>query len=311
VSPIEAAREAIEHTRRHLFPFGFSRWLTLGFVAFLDQCGRGGSTFNVPTGGGGDRSGELERAVQWVSAHVGLVAVIAAVALTLIVAVMAVVLWLNSRGVFVYLDDVVTGRAEVSRPWREHAQRARSYFAWSFGLSLATLVAVVSILAAGGMVLVGVWRGRSLGVGAVFAVVTLGLALLVVVVIVNLLALALRDFAAPIQMCRSVPCGEAMRLVRDLVKLAPGPIALYVLLKIVFAVTLGLALILAACATCCCALLPVVTQTLLQPLFYFERAWSVCLLRMMGYDLLGGGSSDEQSAVSRQQEEETSPPADH
>ena len=35
-SPIDAAREAFEHTRRQLFPFRFERWLTLGFVAFLD-----------------------------------------------------------------------------------------------------------------------------------------------------------------------------------------------------------------------------------------------------------------------------------
>src|SRR5262245_39036986 len=126
-SPMEAAREAMEHTRRHLFPFNFSRWLTLGFVAFLDQCGRGGSAFNVPSGGGGDRSSEVARLVQWISTHVGLVAVIAGVGMTVIVAVMAAILWLNSRGVFMYLDNVVTGRAEVSRPWREHAQRAWSY----------------------------------------------------------------------------------------------------------------------------------------------------------------------------------------
>jgi len=38
--------------------------------------------------------------------------------------------------------------------------------------------------------------------------------------------------------------------------------------------------------TCCCILLPVVTQTALQPLFFFERAWSLYLLRQMGYDLV-------------------------
>ena len=285
----------MEHTRRHLFPFDFSRWLTLGFVAFLDQCGRG-SSFNVPGGRGGEGSGELARAAQWIATHVGLVAVIAAVGMALIVAVMAGVLWLNSRGVFMYLDNVVTGRAELSRTWREHAQRAWSYFAWSFGLSLATLVAVVSVLAAAGMLLVGLWRGRSLGVGAVVGLVFLGLALLLVVALANLLALALRDFAAPIQLARNVSCGDAMRLLRDLVKLAPAAFALYVLLKIVYAVTLGMALIVAACVTCCCALLPVVTQTLFQPLFYFERAWSVCLLRMMGYDLLGGAATSDGAA---------------
>jgi len=43
----------------------------------------------------------------------------------------------------------------------------------------------------------------------------------------------------------------------------------------------------------------VVTQTVLQPLFFFERAWSLHLLRQMGYDLIGreavleGGTSPD------------------
>jgi hypothetical protein len=56
----------------------------------------------------------------------------------------------------------------------------------------------------------------------------------------------------------------------------------------VFEVARGVLLVLAACLTLCCILLPVVTQTVLQPLFFFERAWSLCLLRQMGYDLMGG-----------------------
>jgi hypothetical protein len=285
VSPIEAARDAIEHTRRNLFPFNFSRWMTLGFLAFLDQCGRGiGSSFNVP--GSHDGSGDFTRAAEWLAAHVGLVAVMAAVGMALIVALMAAILWLNSRAVFMYLDNVVSGKAEVSRPWREHAERAWSYFAWSFGLALATLVGVVTIVAAAGIVFFRLWRGRSMGAGGMVVLVGLGLALLLVVVCSNLLALALRDFAAPIQLARSVSCGEAMRLVRAEAVRHPLPFVIYVLLKIVFAISLVLVLLLAACVTCCCALLPVVTQTLLQPLFYFERAWSVFLLRAMGYDLL-------------------------
>ncbi|HET8645346.1 MAG TPA: hypothetical protein VFO85_07645, partial [Vicinamibacteria bacterium] len=45
---IDAARQALRHTRRHLFPPRPRAWLALGFVAFLDQCGRG-----TGFGGGG------------------------------------------------------------------------------------------------------------------------------------------------------------------------------------------------------------------------------------------------------------------
>jgi len=53
---------------------------------------------------------------------------------------------------------------------------------------------------------------------------------------------------------------------------------------------LGMDVAIAACLTCCCALLPVVMQTALQPLFYFERAWSLFLLRQLGYDLVSAAA---------------------
>ena len=101
-----------------------------------------------------------------------------------------------------------------------------------------------------------------------------------------LLSLALRDFAAPIQLAASVPCGEALGIVWRLARAWPLAFFLYVVLKIVFGIVQGVILFAAACLTCCCILIPVVTQTFLQPLFYFERAWPLYLLRQMGYDLV-------------------------
>ena len=43
VSVTDAARDAIEHARRNLFPVRVEKWLVLGFLAFLDQCGRTGT----------------------------------------------------------------------------------------------------------------------------------------------------------------------------------------------------------------------------------------------------------------------------
>jgi hypothetical protein len=48
----------------------------------------------------------------------------------------------------------------------------------------------------------------------------------------------------------------------------------------------GLAALVVGCCTCCCGFLPVVAQTVLQPAYYFERAWPLFLLRRLGYDVL-------------------------
>jgi hypothetical protein len=292
-APLDAAQQAVEHTRRHLFPFRFERWLVLGFVAFLDQCGRsGGSSFGVPGPGGFGEAGgaarDVERGVAWLAAHVVLVSLIAGVLLAFTVALIALVLWVNSRGVFMYVDNVKSGRADVARPWREHAAHASSYFAWSFGLSMATLTAVLLLVASMAAVAVLMVRGRPptvvLGVAIVVA---LALVLLAVVLASALATVALRDFVAPLQLATGRPCGESIRLFAALLRAHPGVFVVYLLLKLVVVFAVGVAAMVVGCSTCCCGFLPVVAQTVLQPAHYFERAWPLYLLRPLGYDLRG------------------------
>ena len=295
-SPVDAAGEAYEHTRRHLFPFKLERWLALGLVAFLDQCGRGGISGSIPGGGGrgpviptGNASGNGESGFgeigAWMGAHVALVVGLAALAITLIVAFMALVLWINSRATFVYVENVATGGTEIARPWRAHAERARSYFAWRFGLALGLMATALSLV---GLGVAAVLTLRDDGRKLVVALLVLAPLLLLLIVAAALLSVALRDFAAPIQMAAGVGCTAALRLVADLVRAHPLAFFLYVVLKVVFGIAQGIVLLAAACVTCCCILIPVVTQTFLQPLFYFERAWPLYLLRQMGYDLVTG-----------------------
>ena len=295
-SPLDAAVAAYEHTRRHLFPFKFERWLALGLVAFLDQCGRGGISGTVPGGGpgpglptgsgsGSGSDGGLGEIGAWMGAHVALVVGLAALAITLIVAFTALVLWINSRATFVYVENVATGGTEIARPWRAHAERARSYFAWRFGLAMGLMVAVLSLA---GLAIAAVFTLADHGYQLVVALLVLVPVLLLLILAGALLSVALRDFAAPIQMAAGVGCTAALRLVAGLVRAHPLAFFLYVVLKVVFGIAQGIVLLVAACFTCCCILIPVVTQTFLQPLFYFERAWPLYLLRQMGYDLVTG-----------------------
>jgi len=298
-SPMDAAGDAFEHTRRLLFPFQFDRWLTLGFVAFLDQCGRGGVGGTMPggpgfpggggggTGGGSGAGGGLSDLGAWFTAHLGLIVAVAAGVLVVVVLLAALVLWIGSRATFVYLEDVATGRAELSRPWRDHAERAQSYFAWRFGLAAALLgaVALLVVVAVGAFFLMARGGRGGMVLGGIL-LVALVPTLILILLAGGLSAMALRDFVAPLQVHSGLACGPAVRLFLSLLRLHPLAFVLYVLLKVVFGLVQGVVLLAAACLTCCCVLIPVVTQTALQPLFFFERAWSLYLLRRMGYDVL-------------------------
>jgi hypothetical protein len=298
VSPFEAAREALAHTRRRLFPIRLERWLVLGFLAFLDQCGRATNSVFTWTGdgrgrrgrevadlvGGGQWSGDpgdivaaINSALAWLSAHATLVLAGGLAALLVTAGLVALVLWLNARGTFLYLDAVASGRAEVVRPWREHAARADSYFGWSLGIVVAALVPLGVGLAVATAVAIAFAQGRlsvPAGVAVLFALLPIALILLLVFPLLFLARIALRDFVAPLQVAAGVPCGEAARLFETLLLAHPGAFVLYLV-------------IVGGCLTCCVGFIPIVAQTLFQPLFHFERAWSVSLLRQMGYELPG------------------------
>jgi hypothetical protein len=310
VSVTDAARDAIEHTRRNLFPVRVERWLILGFLAFLDQCGRtlngGGS------GGGGDGHGDdwpgggrgfgeavteaVNAATAWLSAHAVEVALGTILGLLVVAGVLALVLWINARGTFMYLDNVASGRAEISRPWTEHAAPAQSYFGWRLGLSLAVVFVLLfgaSLVAIAALAFV---RGRLEGAAGGAAALALLPVLVLLLLALPLLALAsvvLRDFVAPLQLTTGLRCGQAARVLETLVTEHPGAFVIYLLLKMVFSVGVGMAIFVGGCLTCCIGFLPVVMQVLFQPLFHFERSWSLFLLRQMGHDLPGQLAADQ------------------
>ena len=302
VSPVDAARAAYHHTRSQLFPIRVEKWLVLGLLAFLDQCGRAFRGGGGSPGGGhghGPHAGEwppdmshvgawLQRASEWLAAHAALLALGAVLGLLVFGVVMAVVLWLNARGVLMYADAVATGRTDLGNLWRRHAAAASSYFGWSLALTFAV---AFTLLFAGGLVAATVLAfvaGRLQGTGGWMilaamlpVLVLLGLAL----PLLGLAGVALRDFVAPLQLATGLPCGAAARLLESLVLAQPGAFVLYVILKLLVVVGTGLVVVIVGCLTCCLGFLPVVMQVLFQPLFHFERSLSLMLLRQMGYDV--------------------------
>ena len=309
VSITDAVRDAIEHTRRNLFPIRVEKWLVLGFLAFLDQCGRtlnGGGGGSGGDGGGhgwpgeGRRFGEevaeaVNTATAWLAAHAVEVTLGVIFGLVLIAGIMAVVLWINARGSFMYLDNVASGRAEISRPWSQHAAAAQSYFGWRFGLSLAAIFVVLFGAGLVAVAAVAFARGRLEGAAGGAAALALAPVLFLLLLALPLLALAsvaLRDFVAPLQLSSGLHCGQAARVLEALVTQHPGAFVIYFLLKMVFSIGVGVVILVGGCLTCCIGFLPVVMQVLFQPLFYFERSWSLFVLRQRGHDLPGQLAAD-------------------
>jgi hypothetical protein len=286
--PLAAARAAIDRTRDGLFPFAAGRWLGLGALALLDRTGPAAllrllllvhlvALLLVDPASAG-------RATAWAVGRLGHLLPLAAAAAGLGLTVTAAVLWLNARATFVYLHDVAAGRVEIAAPWRRLGRAADGYFAWQLGLTVAILAALGALWLLGLEDLLRLLDGRaSLAPVAHLAPLAAAAALLTLAALG--LTVALRDLAAPIQVADDASCGTALGRVLALARREPGLVAMYLLLKLTFAVALVLVEAALTVMTCGLGGLPVVSQTLLQPLHYFDRAWSLALVERLGHSV--------------------------
>jgi hypothetical protein len=293
-SAVDAISPAIERMQRMLFrPFDLGQWFILGFLTFLQLLGEGGgytgSSWN--RGAGGDEARRtVEETLGWISAHLAIVAVIGFFLVLVFLALLVLFQWLSARGTFCYLDSVARGRAEVVRPWKEHGRLADSLFFWRliftlvvlFGVVLAAIPIVFALSKAFG-------SGHEFGLPDVLFGGAAGLAILLLVLFV-LCALVVKillvDFVAPVQYARRVRCSEAFRAVIALAKANAGQFILYLVLRVLFAILFGIAVVGLGCATCCvafcCLMIPVIGATIVQPYYLFVRAFPLYFLRGFG-----------------------------
>src|SRR5947208_14025803 len=141
--------EAFELTKKILFqPFDLTKWLVIGFAAFLSGHFAGvGLNFPSPFGNfQSHRANEnvispyLEQWKPWLQ--------VAIVFLVLLVFVfIAVIAWLKARGNFIFTDCVVRNRAAIVEPWREYRKEGNSYFLFQLAVMFAVLLLAGLILA--------------------------------------------------------------------------------------------------------------------------------------------------------------------
>ena len=285
-SAIDALGEAISHMRERLFPFSLAGWVTLGFVSLLESCGSG-------SGGGGlqnrmGRPGSLgdptqfaETALAWIAAHMIIFVSVLMAAMVLSLLFM----WLRSRTIFVYIDDVASGRFDLVRPWGEHGTHADSFFILSLIVQGASFILLVLIVGLGGFFFL--WaRASEWGAAAMLmGVLPIAFIFLLAILAAAILNMVLRDFVAPLQISRNVGAREAGNVFLSMFAQRPGLLIGYALLKFLVSIGVGILVAIGCVLTCCIGVLPLIHQTLFQPIYYAERAWSLKLLAQMGEDV--------------------------
>ncbi len=281
---------ALDRTKRILFkPFDIRKWFVLGFCAFLAYLGEGGGG---PPGGGGSGGGgggggpSGAEVVVWIKANLGVIIAVGLIVLIVLIVMFVfglLILWVRSRGKFMFLDGVVHNRGAVVAPWKAFRRYGNSLFLFSFALTFGMFVIVMLIVAFGVMLAWPDIQSSELGSASVWAMV-IGLLLLFGAGIVYLIiAVLLEDFVVPTMYLHSVPVMPAWRIVRAEVLAGNlGTIILYFLMKIVLAIAIGVIGFIATCLTCCLAAIPYLGTVILLPLYVFTRCYPVCFLAQLG-----------------------------
>jgi|CXWL01.1.fsa_nt_gi hypothetical protein len=287
-SAIDALGEAVSHMRAKLFPFSFMGWVTLGFVSLLESCGSGSGSGSMQNKMGNGGSGPLPDPVAMIETGFGWIAEHMILFVSVLMGLMLISLvfmWVRSRTIFVYIDDVATGRFDLVRPWGEHGSHADSFFVLSLIVQGASFILMVLILGLGGFFVLWTraneWSGLATALGLLPILFLFFLAL----VVAAILGLVLRDFIAPLQISRNVGAREATGVFVSLLGAHPGLLIGYALLKLVVSIAVGMVILIGSCVTCCIGALPLINQTLFQPIYYAERAWSLKLLAQLGEDV--------------------------
>ncbi len=270
-------------------PFDLGKWLVIGFSAWLaGLAGGGGGGFRFNPSRGRVPSLHVRQTLRgaWehLRAHPNWLALIIVGAAALL-AIGLLLVWISSRGKFVFLDNVVHDRAKIAEPWRRFAQRGDSLFLWRLGFLLVCGIALavmgtLAVVSAGGFSGFGFGsvRGTTITVLTAFAVFVWGIACAYV-------SLFLDSFVVPVMYKDGIGAAEAWRRLLPWIEPHLGSFLLYGLFLLGWAVVLGAGVIVAGLLTCCVGLLlvalPYVGTVILLPFLVTYRAFSLEFLAQL------------------------------
>lgn len=301
ISCIAAVGPAWLRMKEILFsPFSLGKWFTLGFTAWLATLGKnsgGSGSFNPgdvksdsgkwPGLGTIDPDAIINRVKSFLDTYGGTIAVIAVIAVIVVLAIGLVVLWIRSRGKFMFLDNVVKNRAEVSEPWKVFAEHGNSLFLWNIVFGLVCLAGFGLLLAVTFFsVIMPCIKAQAWVPSVVPAIVFMSVFWFVFAIATGYVTRFLEDFIVPIMYGLNLSAMEAWQRFFGILKPHFRQLILYGLFYFVLGIGAGVCVLMLILVTCCIAgcvlIIPYLGAVLLLPVTVFFRAYSIEYLGQFG-----------------------------
>ncbi|MGA9116689.1 MAG: hypothetical protein WB626_07940 [Bacteroidota bacterium] len=281
-------------------PFDIRKWFVVGFTAFL----AGLTDFQGGGGGSGikGRDGDVDwnalfyfpdRIREWMSDNpFWFPFLLVAVAIALVL--LALLFWVSSRGKFMFLDNVVRDRSEVSAPWYEYRKEGNSLFLWHAVFSIVFAALLIPYLISCFTALREIWE--TFGDPRMFIApgIWMVLGFAGIMMLASFIDLMLADFVVPLMYRSRVGVLKGWGLFLPLFWSRLLYFVGYAIFYLLLVLVLVFAIVVGGVVTCCIGFLilalPYIGTVLLLPVHYTFRAFSLEFLEQFGpeYRILPG-----------------------
>ena len=289
-------------------PFDLKKWFVVGFTAFLAGLGDGSSGGDGNAGGNGndmDFGVVLDApysAWSWLQDHPTYYS-LAIMGIIFVVGLIVVLLWLSSRGKFMFLYNVVTDRAEIAKPWRQYTRLGNSLFLWRLAFVIVVLTLFVTFF-------INVWQhthqlyfNQSETVPFTY-LVQMGFLFLLLLLAVAYIDMLLSAFVVPIMYKHNKTATNAWGTFLSIHWSHFSSFLLFGVLRLVLFLGIGAMLLVFGLFTCCLGFillaLPYINSVVTLPISFTLRAFSLDFLAQFGDEFnvfLKGLETDYPEAV--------------
>jgi len=230
---VGAIDEAIERTRRMLFPIKWGLWLKLALIVLLAGWGLGGNGFNFNNGfGGGDNSdSNMENALPGPEI------------ITLILIVVAVAIfvgllfgYIGAVMKFGLIKALISGEAKVIDYFKEYADRGLSVFIFN----LIAAIGFIAVLIVSGAIIFLLFGSMDSTMAIIIGVLIFLAILLPVVIVASIFFWLIDEIAIPIMYARNRGIVNAVKATFKLAAANPWQMMVFALLQLAFGLVGGM-----------------------------------------------------------------------
>ena len=277
-------------------PFNLHKWFVVGFTAFLAgliEGGPNGSGGGRYSGNGGFNFGDFlnfpNKAWNWLIDNPGWFIGIIFI-MGFIIAIVCVLTWLSSRGVFMFVDNVAHDKAEIAKPWRQYKEQGNSLFLWRIAFAIICFVVFISFITFFFILASRVYESNAHRIPVLF-IIQMVLIFLSLILVTGYISVFLTAFVAPIMYKDRISATQAWGRFLKIFKRHPFHFLFYGIFIFVLTIVAVISLIIAGLLMCCVGILlliiPYINTVVTLPVWYTFRAFSLEFLAQFGpeYDV--------------------------